>query len=410
MKSLNNIRRSIQQAVQSPSLRGGLFYAALWGVFGVFSPFMNLELSRRGFSGLEIGTAGSVRAAVILVMSIIFSRIADRKSIRVRMLRWVLILTAGAVTLFSFPRTFLFLIIAIIFLAIWQSPVDSLANSILVRMAGRYHVDYGMMTFWGAVSYAITNLIGGFLWEKIGFSWIYIVAGGGYFLVSFVASVLEEPVKEEPQTTEITAEVQSSPQGKTFKPIVIFFLATYFVFSLAFFNAFGFTANILDMRGANEFVIGLVGTLVGVGGMVVRRGNRALVAKTSLPTAMILGILLGIIPILVFGWVQNVFILLLVSTLRGASWGMFSLCAIRFIDQQANVENASTLQSSLIMINTFSNIIASTLSGYLFDTNLQLIFMISTICALVALGILLIVRWMERKGAQQEKISLVTSA
>jgi len=76
---------------------------------------------------------------------------------------------------------------------------------------------------------------------------------------------------------------------------------------------------------------------------------------------------------------------------------MFSLCSIRFIDQQASVENASTLQSTLVMLNTFSNIIASTLSGFLYDTNPTLIFLISTITALIALIIIFIVRRMSKE-------------
>ena len=387
--------KNVKQILQSPSIRGGLFYASLWGVFGSFSSFMNLELSRRGFSGLEIGTVGSVRAAVILVMAMVWSRVADRKSIRVKLLRWVLMMAAVAVTLFSFPRSFPWLVTAIVFLAIWQAPIDSLGNSILVRMANKYHVDYGMMTFWGAVSYALTNLIGGFVWEAVGFSWIYITAGVGYILVSLIAPTLEEPERVEVDLSE-KAENQNR-EKRTLQPIVVVFLAGYFVFSLAFFNAFGFTANILDMRGASESVIGLVGTIIGVGGMVVRRGNRAILAKISLPMAMIIGVLMGLVPIFVYGWVDSIPLMLAASLFRGAGWGMFSLCAVRFIDQQASVENASTLQSSLIMLNTFANIISSTLSGYLFDTNPTLIFLISGIAALVSLGILWVVRWMGRK-------------
>lgn len=386
--------KNLKQTLQSPSIRGGLFYAGLWGVFGSYSAFMNLELSRRGFSGLEIGSVGSVRAAVILIMAMVWSRIADRKSIRVKMLRWVLMMAAIAVTLFSFPRSFPWLVTAIVFLAIWQAPVDSLGNSILVRMANKYHVDYGMMTFWGAVSYALTNLIGGYIWERVGFNWIYIAAGVGYLLVSLIVISLEEPEKED-VSEEIEEETEKRDTRQPLKPIVIVFLAAYFIFSLAFFNAFGFTANILDMRGASEFVIGLVGTIIGIGGMIVRRGNRAILAKMSLSKAMIIGVVMGLVPIFVYGWVDSVPLMLASGMFRGAGWGMFSLCSIRFIDQQASVENASTLQSTLIMLNTFSNIISSTLSGYLFDTNPTLIFLISGITALVSLGILLFVHKME---------------
>lgn len=387
---------SLKQSLQSASLRGGLFYASFFGLFGIIMPFMNLELSRRGFTGLQIGAIGSIRSVVILVMASIFSRIADKHSIRVKMIRWFMIMAGIGVALFSFPKTFPWLVAAAVFMSFWQSPLDSLANSILVRMAKKYAVDFGMMTFWGAAAFATTNLVGGAIWDSVGFNWIYLTGGVMYLLVSFIAATLEEPQPED-QPPEVQPKKTITEHKQPLKPVIIVFLAGFFVFSLAFFNAFGFTGPILDMRGASEFIIGLVGTMIGLGGMFVRWGNQRLLTWISLESAMILGIMMGVIPIIVYGWVENVTILLLVSLLRGAGWGMFSLCAIRFIDNHARVENASTLQSSLVMLNTFSNIISSTLSGYLFDTNPTLIFVISTIAALVALGILLVVQRMSRK-------------
>lgn len=395
---------SWKRALQSPSLRGGLFYAAFWSVFGIINPFMNLELSRRGFSGLEIGTIGSIRGVVVLLTATVFARIADQRNIRVKMMRWFMIAAGLGVALFSFPKSFPWLVAATIFMAIWQSPLDSLGNSVLVRMASRYQVDYGMMTFWGAVAFGTMNLIGGAVWEKIGFQWIYIIGGVMYVVVSFIAGTLEEPLPEKEGEPEL-ASCAKPEKNIRLKPVIILFLVGYLVFSLAFFNAFGFTGPILDMRGASEFVIGLVGTLIGIGGMIVRRTNQKLLTIIPLETAMILGILIGIIPIVVFGWVESVPLLLVSSMFRGAGWGIFSLCAIRFIDQQASVENASTLQSALIMLNTLANIFASTLAGYLFDTNPTMIFIISTAAACVALGILFFVQKINHQGNQPVSVS-----
>jgi MFS family permease len=124
---------------------------------------------------------------------------------------------------------------------------------------------------------------------------------------------------------------------------------------------------------------------------------------------MIIGIVMGVIPILVYGWVENVTIVLISGILRGAGWGMFSLCSVRYIDLQASVENASTLQSSLIMLSTLANIISSTVSGYLYDTNPNLIFLSSTIIALISLGIIVIVRQMDRQENKEILSEVVPS-
>ena len=401
------VNTKLQHLLKTPYFRASLFYAGLWSVFALVFPFMNLELAERGFSGLQIGTIGSIRSVVIMLMAGVFSHIADRRGIRVKMLRSFMFLAAVGTVLFTFPTTYPVLIVAVIFMALWQSPLDSLGNSITVRMANRYHLDYGMMTFWGAVTFAAFNLVGGYVWEIIGLKWIYITGAGMYILVSLIAGKLEEPQSVEPaaeqDTAPLTSEVEPQHTKQPLKPMMVVFLASYFVFSLAFFNAFGFTGPILAMRGASNFIIGLVGTIVGIGGMIVRKTNSKMLARISIQDAMLISVVMGIIPILVYGWVESITALLLISLLRGAGWGMFSLCSIKFIDKQASVENASTLQSTLIMLNTLSNIIASTLSGYLYDTNPTLIFLISAIAAVVSFGIILVVRRLGKQETREQE-------
>jgi PPP family 3-phenylpropionic acid transporter len=392
---MNRLRERI---LESPAIRGSLFYGAYWSVFALYMPFMNLELTRRGFSGVEVGSIGSIRGFIIMLAAPIFSRMADRLGIRVKMLRVFMMLSAVGVTLLMFPQSYAWLIAAAVFVSLMQSPIDSLSNSVTVRMARRYHLDFGRMTFWGALAFATMNLLGGALWEKFGFRWIYLCAGVMYVIVSLIAANLEEPV----EVNEAGEPVETIPQkdGKLhLPPAVIVFFVAHFGVNFAYFCAFGFTAPILDMRGANEFVIGLVGTVIGVGGMIIRRNSQKIIDRFSPETAMMMGILSGLIPIIVYGWVENVALMVVFSVFRGAGWGLFQVCAVRYLDEQGSVENASTLQGILVMLNTLAGIIASTLSGYLFDTNLVMIFVISAGMIFFSLASLLVVKHLNSKTA-----------
>ena len=383
----------------NPSFRGAMYYAVFWSVFGIYVPFINLELSRRGFSGIEIGTIGSIRSLVIMLLAPVFARIADRRQNRVKMLSWFMGFAAIGVTLFMFPNNFPLLIAATVLMAITAAPLDSLSNSITVRMANHYHLDFGRMTFWGAAAFSSINLIGGLVWQQIGFKWIYPAAGFFYLLVSQIAKTLDEP-EEEQSETEVEAPKEKKTEKIKLKPAIFVFFAVYFLFNFAFFNAFSFTAPIFDQRGASEFVIGLVGAIIGLGGMFVRGNSKYFYQKLSIENVLIISILIGIVPMIVYGLAKNIVVMLIFSVLRGAGWGLFSLSSVRYIDSQASVQNASTLQSIVIILATSSTILSSPIAGVLYDTNVNLIFVISTGVAILSLVLIVLVRYMQSKRSE----------
>ena len=389
----------IKKLRDNPSFRGAVYYAVYWSVFGIYFPYMNLELSRRGFSGIEIGTIGSIRSFVIMLLAPVFARIADRRQSRVKMLSRFMGFAGIGVTLFMFPDNFPLLIAATVFMAITMSPLDSLSNSVTVRMANRYHLDFGRMTFWGAVAFSSINLIGALVWQQVGFKWIYPAAGFFYLLVSLIAKTLDEP-EEEQSVTEVEAPEEKTGVKIKLKPAILLFFAVYFLFNFAFFNAFSFTAPILDQRGASEFVIGLVGAIIGLGGMFVRRNSKFFYQKVSIENVLIISIVMGIVPMVVYGLAKNIVVMIIFSMFRGAGWGLFSLSSVKYIDSQASVQNASTLQSIIIILATSSTILSSPITGVLYDTNVNLIFAISTGVALLSLALMILVRRMQSESAE----------
>ncbi|MCD6475921.1 MAG: MFS transporter [Anaerolineaceae bacterium] len=389
----------IKKIRNNPSFRSAVYYAVYWSVFGIYTPYMNLELSRRGFSGIEIGTIGSIRSFVIMLLAPVFARIADRRQNRVKMLSQFMGFAGIGVTLFMFPDNFPLLIAATVLMAITMAPLDSLSNSITVRMANHYHLDFGRMTFWGAAAFSSINLIGGLVWQQVGFKWIYPAAGFFYLLVSLIAKTLDEPEAEQ-SVTEGEAPEEKKTAKIRLKPAILLFFAVYFLFNFAFLNAFSFTAPIFDQRGASEFVIGLVGAIMGLGGMFVRRNSKHFYQKVSIENVLIISIMMGIIPMVVYGLAKNIVVMVIFSVFRGVGWGLFSLSSVKYIDSQSSVQNASTLQSIIIILATSSTILSSPITGMLYDTNVNLIFAISIVAALLSLVLMILVRRMQSNSIE----------
>lgn len=380
--------------MQSAAVRGSTYFALYWTATALYMPYMNLEFSRRGFTGVQIGTVGSIRALAIILAAPLLSRLADRTSSRVKMLSWSMFVSGFVLVLLMFPQTFGWLVGVMVLLAVVNAPIDSLGNAITIRMASKYHIDFALMTFWGALLYAIMNMVGGVLWQKMGFHWIYIISGVVYVLTSIATRRLDEPKEEEAEALSIaTTAVQSDTKKKKtrLKPSTLIFLGAYLLFDIAFFVAYSFTAPYMDSLGASEFLIGMANAMVGVGGMIARGGNRRLLAKFKLHPLMIFSIVVSVFPMLVYGFSRNVILIVIFSIVRGAGWALFSLGTIKFIDEQAAVEHAGTLQSMVVMLSTLGSIAGNMVAGSLFDHNPVLIYAVSSSFLAVSLLVLIIV-------------------
>ena len=66
---------SANQAIRSQ-------YFLYFGAMGVFLPYFNLYCLDIGFSGFQIGSLSAVRAAVMILFSLLWGFIADRKGLR----------------------------------------------------------------------------------------------------------------------------------------------------------------------------------------------------------------------------------------------------------------------------------------------------------------------------------------
>ncbi|NSW51039.1 MAG: MFS transporter [Anaerolineae bacterium] len=390
------MKRFLGRIRDSAAIRGSMYFATYWSAMALYMPFMALDLSRRGFSGVEIGTTGSLRALVILLASPLLSRLADRKGCRVRMLSSSALVSAFIIIAMMFPQTFPWLLVAVSLLALANAPIDSLGNAITVRMASRFQADFGMMSFWGALFYAVMNLLAGIAWQELGFRWIYLASAVMFLVVGLVSAKLDEPVGDKPALQPVPALPLAKPASRV-RTSTILFLGVWFLFSFSFFVAFNFTAPFLDRLGASEMMIGLVGTTVGVGGMLARGGSRKIMDRFHLEAVLITGLVVSIVPMVVYGFSKNVLVIILVSIIRGAGWALFSVGTISFIDRQASVENAGTLQSVVVMLSTLSSIIASPITGSLFDRNPSMMFVVSTCGVVAALALMLVVRMVQKK-------------
>jgi PPP family 3-phenylpropionic acid transporter len=145
-------------------------YAAIYGAYGVASPFLPAFVRERGLSPEEIGLALAAGTCVRLVSAPLAGRIADLvQSLRVMLV--VSIGVAALVTLGYLPARGFWMVVAVMMLHAWAlAPMTVLADALAIGTRG---FEYGRVRGTGSAAFILGTLASG---QAIGaFSLVVIV-------------------------------------------------------------------------------------------------------------------------------------------------------------------------------------------------------------------------------------------
>ena len=175
-----------------PARRGSIYYLAYWAAIGIYNPFTNVYFVNLGLSGREIGLLSALLPLLTLTVAPALAGLADRRGWRVRILALSLAGMGVALLLLSFPRSFLVLAPIMVLLALARSPIAPVADSLVARMAARHRLNFGGMRLWGSLGFALVAIASGALWQRAGYSFMFVLAGLAFLPVALCALLLEE--------------------------------------------------------------------------------------------------------------------------------------------------------------------------------------------------------------------------
>jgi len=150
----------------SPVKRGALFYLSFFLSTGSFSPFLFIYYMELGFSGRQIGLLTVFFPVITLLFTTPLSALTDRKRWRIQILQVAIAGGALFIFLLKFPRTFGMVALLLVLLAIFFSPVMSIADSLIANMATHHGMNYGGMRLWGSIGFAVSATVCGMVWQR----------------------------------------------------------------------------------------------------------------------------------------------------------------------------------------------------------------------------------------------------
>jgi PPP family 3-phenylpropionic acid transporter len=151
-----------------------LVVLALGAALGVFYPFIPVILASRGFGPAEIGLVASVGAIGFTLAVPAWGHIADVRLGRARTLQVCAV--GGGVAVGALLGPWPPIVIALLFMAYWifESSWQPLADALTVNLVDRRR--YGRVRLLTSLSFAISSIGAGFLYDSAGFELAYVLA------------------------------------------------------------------------------------------------------------------------------------------------------------------------------------------------------------------------------------------
>ncbi|MBU0510890.1 MAG: MFS transporter [Chloroflexi bacterium] len=346
----------------SPMFRGALFYLFFFGSMAIFGPFINVYYIELGLTGRQVGILIAISPLVTLLFATPLSALADRRRWRGRILQVALAGIALTIFLLRFPRTFLTLVPLCVLMAIFSSPILSIADSLIARMANRRGLNYGSMRLWGSMGFASSALIFGALWQRFGFAPMFVVGSLALVPVIWVAGLQEEgPIAQQrarPPISDLTRDLG----------LVMILVATFFV-GISTSLAISFEGIYMRYLGGGQLLIGAFISASAFSEILTMRYGTRIAERLRGPRALLLSYGLMGIAFLGYVLVRTPWMLLLLAGVKGLGFGLFFTNTVHTINLRAPVEWASTAQS-LMTVGMFglAPLIAGPLGGVIYDT------------------------------------------
>ncbi len=349
-------------------------FLLLWVLFffqyaavGAYFTFLNVYYKEVGLSGTQIGLVSMLGSIVGMAGPFLWGYVADRTG---RPSIWIALGAGGALLLAQLiplvqatglANPFIFYILIGMASSLMTASSNTLVDSTCLAMLGERSKDYGRYRMGGSVGYIILLLSVGFIYDKVGLTWMFPIYGA--LMLAFALTALRLPRRP----AHLSDRGWNRIGAMIGQPVWLLLVGTGFLFWVAYMASMMFTGVILKSMGASDSLISfamVIGSIVEVPLMAF--SNRLL--KRFGPARLLwFAILLQIVRYFLLSRMTNPASAVAINLLNGPGFVLFMVSMLNIISRLAPPGLLATAQGFYNSVTGLAGILSSLLSGILFD-------------------------------------------
>lgn len=313
-------------AASLPAARLASFYFFYFSVLGALLPYWPLYLQSLGLNPKEIGVLAALLAGTKIIAPNIWGWLADRGARHMRIIRVGSALACVCFAGIFVDQSFLWLAIVVIsFSFFWNAVLPQFEVVTLSHLRGRYH-DYSRIRLWGSVGFVIPVAVLGFVFDVVSITWLPFILCVllACIYLSSLTVVAADVTGAERSVTSIGAVLKQSH--------VLAFLCACFLIQLSHGPYYTFFSLYLEQYGYDKTLTGLLWSLAVLAEVALFWKIASLFTRFGLRNVLLASFFLaGVRWLLIAGFTDNLFILVVAQCLHAASFGSFHAVSIELV-------------------------------------------------------------------------------
>lgn len=377
---------SLYRGDRATNIHFYLYYFFVFFGFGSLFPLLSVYLKDDvGLTGSQIGIVMSISPVVMIIVQPIWGMISDTTKKPITILTATLIFGSIFSFLYSFIENYYFIILMATLLAIVQSAIVPLSDSVAMSYVQRTKVQYGSIRLWGALGFAISALIIGWLAEIIHLKVIFY----SFTIVLCISAFYAQKLPKESKTLN-TSIRHGLKRLKKIPHYFIFLACTFLILGPILANNIYF----------GIFIDELGGSLIGVGlAFLLGAGSEApfmkvvgqFIEKLGIQKVLFLAALVSTLRWALYVLEPPLWVVYATIITQGFSIGLFIPAALQFIREITPTSVGATAISIYSAIgNGLGNWFCTFFGGMIFEV-FQIKGVYLFFAGLTALGLCLLI-------------------
>jgi len=337
-------------------------YFLYFGAMGVFLPYFNLYCLDIGLSGFQIGTLSAVRAAVLIVCSVLWGWIADQKNIRRPIYIVCSFVSSALWALFLLTTDFGFMLIITVVYGAFYAPIIAFLEAFAMDVLGKSKHRYGNTRAWGSVAFIAVVLILGQLIDRY--------SAGIIIMLMLVMSATHAIATTAMPRIDPHRPLPSRGAQRLFSRHTLIFLACAFLMLVSHGAYYGFFSIHLSQLGHGGSFIGACWALASIAEVVVMINSEKLFARFSFKRVLAASFAVAAIRWGILYAAESAIVILFSQLLHAVTYGAFHMAGILYMDELAPAAD-KTLGQAVNNAVTYGLglTVGFFVSGALFDAN-----------------------------------------
>jgi PPP family 3-phenylpropionic acid transporter len=302
-------------------------YFLYFGVMGVFLPYFNLYCLKIGFNGFQIGSLSAVRSIVLIVCSIFWSILADRRGIRRPIYIFCSFASTGLWSLFLFTTDFYWMLAITIAYGAFYAPLISFLEAFAMDVLDKTKSRYGQTRAWGSVAFIAVVLILGKIIDRYTANTVIGLVLALSFAQALAAVVMPG--------NKVQHRELSQDATRLFSTHTVIFLVCAFLMLVSHGAYYGFFSIHLSQLGYGGSFIGLCWALASMAEVVLMINSARLFAKFSFKRVLGFSLFVASLRWSILYAAQSAMVILVSQLLHAITYGTFHMAGILYMDQLA---------------------------------------------------------------------------